>query len=129
MVQLNILSGKQAGQIHLARRFPVRIGRAAGSDLCSAEDGVWEQHLEINLKAGRGFQLRSQGEALVRINGQVAREEPLKNGDLIEAGSLKLRFWLSEPRQSSYRLRETLIWLALVAITLGQVALIYRFID
>jgi len=49
----------------------------------------------------------------------------LRSGDVIEAGSLKLQFWLSETRQAGLRLREGLTWAAIAAISLGQIALIY----
>jgi len=49
----------------------------------------------------------------------------LRNGDLIEAGSLKLQFWLTETRQKRMQVREWLTWIAIGAVCLGQVALVY----
>jgi hypothetical protein len=49
----------------------------------------------------------------------------LRNGDLIEIGSVKLQFFLSETRQKGLRFRETLKWAAIAIISLGQIALIY----
>jgi hypothetical protein len=49
----------------------------------------------------------------------------LRNGDLLEMGALKVRFWLSESKQSSMRFREWATWAALALLTLGQIALIY----
>jgi hypothetical protein len=125
MVQLEILSDKQARAPWIACSFPVRIGRAAAADLRLAESGVWEQHLELHFDPPRGFVLAVQPDALATVNGESIRETVLRNGDCIEIGSVKLRFWLGETRQPGLCLREALTWTALVAITAGQIALIY----
>ena len=59
MLQLKILSGKTAGTEWVARRFPVRIGRASNSDLRLEDDGVWEEHLYLELDPAAGFVGRS----------------------------------------------------------------------
>ena len=125
MVQLRILSGKKAGTAHVARRFPVRIGRASAADLRLEEDGVWEQHLQLDLNPADGFHLRAQPGALATLNGSPLPTTPLRNGDTIEIGALKIQFWLSETRQRGLRLREWLTWAAIAALALGQVAVIY----
>ena len=55
MVQLQILSGKQAGALWVARRFPVHVGRAADNDLQLEEDGVWDEHLQLDFDPAEGF--------------------------------------------------------------------------
>jgi pSer/pThr/pTyr-binding forkhead associated (FHA) protein len=125
MVQLEILSGKKAGTQWVARHFPVRLGRAAAADLCLEDGGVWDQHLELGFDPPRGFVLAVQPDALATVNGEPVREAVLRNGDCIEIGSVKLRFWLGETRQAGLRIREGLTWIALAAITAGQIALIY----
>ena len=125
MVQLHILSGKKAGTTWVARRFPYQAGRSPKDDLHLEEDGVWERHLRIEMRRGEGAVLDCPPEALVAVNGQPVRSVVLRNGDLIEAGSVKLRFTLSPTTQASLRWRETLTWVALGALCLGQVALIY----
>jgi pSer/pThr/pTyr-binding forkhead associated (FHA) protein len=125
MIQLQILTGKQAGTDLVARRFPFRIGRTAPADLCLAEDGIWDQHLELNLIAPDGFVLRAQPNALATVNGQRVEQTLLRNGDLIEIGSLKMRFWLSAARQIGLRFREWLTWGSLVLLAIGQVCLVY----
>jgi pSer/pThr/pTyr-binding forkhead associated (FHA) protein len=125
MVQLQILSGKKAGTAWVARRFPVRIGRSAAAGLQLEEDGVWDQHLQLDLIPAQGFRLSAQPNALTAVNGQPVEQTLLRNGDLIEIGSLKMQFWLSETRQAGLRLREWLTWAAVAAISLGQVGLIY----
>lgn len=125
MVQFKVLSGKKAGVSYVARRFPVRIGRASGSELQLEEDGIWDQHARLELQRSTGFVLRTESGALATVNGQPATEVVLRNGDEIDLGAVKLQFWLSETRQSGLRIREGLTWIAIAAISLCQVALIY----
>lgn len=125
MVQLKILSGKKAGSSWDARRFPVRIGRSAHSDLQLEEAGVWDDHLKLILDSAEGFLLETQENAIAGINGQPAQHAALRNGDTIEIGSVKLQFWLSEPRQRSQALREIFVWTMIVVVCLAQVALVY----
>jgi pSer/pThr/pTyr-binding forkhead associated (FHA) protein len=125
MVQLKVLSGKKAGVAWVARRFPVRIGRSAGADLQVEEDGVWDQHLQLDFDPAAGIVLSAQPNALAAVNGQAVDHTVLRNGDVIDIGSLRLQFWLSETRQADLRLREGFTWAAIAAISLGQVGLIY----
>jgi hypothetical protein len=125
VVQLNILTGKKAGTEWVARRFPVYVGRSAQDSLVLDDAGVWDRHFKIELRAGIGAVLTADGDASATINGQPTREAALRNGDIIEAGSVKLRFGLSPTRQSSLRFREWMTWIALGALCLGQVALVY----
>ena len=125
MVQLSILSGKQAGSQWVARRFPVRIGRAANADLRLDEPGVWDQHLQILLKPKEGYFLQAEKDALISVNGQPLQSSLLRNGDSIEFGASRLQFWLSESRQRGLGSREWLTWVGIALISLGQVALVY----
>jgi hypothetical protein len=125
MVQLKVLSGKKAGTVWVARRFPVRIGRSAAAHLRLEEDGVWDQHLQLDFNREQGIILSGQPNALATVNGQPVHQTVLRNGDAIEVGSLRLQFWLSETRQVGLRFREGLTWGAIAAISLGQVGLIY----
>jgi pSer/pThr/pTyr-binding forkhead associated (FHA) protein len=125
MIQLKLLSGKQAGAVHVARRFPVRIGRSARANLRVDDEGVWEQHLELDLAPAEGFVLRAQPQALATVNGKPIQQVRLSNGDAIQIGSLKMQFWLGDARQAGFRFRETLVWVGIAAVSLGQVAIVY----
>jgi len=125
MVELRIVSGKMAGTSWNARRFPVRIGRAANADLRLEEDGVWDDHLLLDFERGEGFILSAQPNALTQVNGQSVEQTRLRNGDEITLGSLKLLFSLARTRQASLRWREILTWTGLVLVTLGQLTLLY----
>jgi pSer/pThr/pTyr-binding forkhead associated (FHA) protein len=128
VIQLKIVGGKQAGTSWVARRFPVRIGRIQPSELQLEEPGVWDRHLAIEAVATKGFLLRTQPEALVRVNGEAVNESWLRNGDVIEFGSVRLQFWLAQAEQRGLRIGECLPWLAIVLMTIGQIALIYWLI-
>ena len=126
MIQLQVLTGKQAGTRWVARRFPVRIGRDAASDLRLQEDGVWDRHCELDFDAAQGILLTAQPEALLTVNQEPASSpHRLRNGDSIKLGSVRLRFWLGDPVLRGSRIRESFVWTLIVAICLGQVVLVY----
>jgi pSer/pThr/pTyr-binding forkhead associated (FHA) protein len=127
VIQLNILSGKMAGDSWVARRFPVRIGRSPNSDLRLEEDGVWEHHLVVSLDKN-GFLLSVEPKALARVNGEPASETYLRNGDVVDAGSVSLRFWVSAVRQNGLGFREALTWVTIALVCLSQIAIIYRLL-
>jgi predicted component of type VI protein secretion system len=125
MVQLEILSGKKAGSSWDARRFPVRVGRSANSDLQLEEPGVWDDHLKISLAPAEGFVVETQANAVATINGQPAQRVVLRNGDTIEMGSIKLQFWLSKAGQRGQAVREAFVWTLITLVCLAQIALVY----
>jgi predicted component of type VI protein secretion system len=124
MLQLQILSGKQAGLLWDARRFPVRVGRAAGNDLQIQEDGVWDEHLRVELQAGEGFMLAAHPGALVSVNQSPVETIRLRNGDIITAGSARIAFRLSQTTQRGLKLRETFLWFVIAGVTISQLAMI-----
>jgi pSer/pThr/pTyr-binding forkhead associated (FHA) protein len=125
MVQLSVVSGKTAGTSLVVRRFPVRIGRSPDAHLRLEENGVWDNHLQLVLHRAEGFIMETAPNALAAVNGHQAQRAVLRNGDIIEIGSARIQFWLSETRQGGLRLREGLIWAGIAAISLGQIALVY----
>ena len=124
MVQLNVLSGKEAGSQRVVRHFPFRVGRAPGNHLQLEDEGVWDRHCALELRAG-GFNLAIAPGAMVAVNHEPFQSQPLRNGDIITVGSAKLQFWLAAPRQRSLRLRELFVWTLLLLVTLSQFGLIY----
>jgi len=125
LIQLQILSGKQAGTFWNARRFPVHVGRAARCDLKLEDDGVWDDHFELALNRVEGFTLTAHPGAMVAVNQAPVQNARLRNGDIITAGSAKLCFRLGDNRQRGLRLREGFVWTMIVAVCLGQIGLIY----
>ena len=128
MVQLEILSGRMAGTRWVARHFPVHIGRAAANDLQLEEGGVWDEHFQLIFHPQEGFTLQACPDALVTVNHQPAHTARLRSGDLVEFGSVRMQFWLAETRQRGLRLRECLVWLLILLVTFGQIAVIYSLL-
>ena len=89
------------------------------------EEGVWDRHLQVDFKPRDGFYVSAQANALATVNSQPFRETRLRNGDCLEIGALKMRFWLGQTRQVGLRFREWLTWAAIAGICLAQIALIY----
>jgi pSer/pThr/pTyr-binding forkhead associated (FHA) protein len=125
MIQLNILSGKQAGAQSVARHFPFRIGRAAGNELQLEDDGVWDQHLTLEFQKQEGFKLTTSANALTNVNGEPVQSKILRNGDQITVGSVKIQFWLAAARQGSLLAREFFVWTLIATITAIQLVLVY----
>jgi pSer/pThr/pTyr-binding forkhead associated (FHA) protein len=124
VIQLSILTGRKADTRMVSRSFPFSIGRAAGSSLVLDDPGVWDQHLEIDCAADE-IKLSVCTDAVATLNGEPIREGRLRDGDQIGLGQVNLRFSFSPMRQRGLRFREALTWLALAAVSLGQVAIIY----
>lgn len=125
MIELHILTGKQAGSQSVVRRFPFRVGRAGGNDLQLTDDGTWDQHLTLEFHRQEGFKLAVAQNALVMVNNQPVQTASLRNGDVITLGSAKLQVWLTAARQRGLWLRERFVWALLLTVLLGQFALIY----
>lgn len=125
MVQLQVLSGKSAGVLWAARRLPVRIGRSASDQFQLDDPGVWDQHLQLSLVRGQGFQLTVHPDALATVNGEPVQQTLLRNGDRIDIGAVALQFWLGEVRQARFGWREWVTWVGIGLVCLGQVFLVY----
>lgn len=128
MIQLNVLSGKQAGSQTVVRRFPFRVGRAPENHLRLDDDGVWDRHLALELHP-EGFGLAVAPNALIALNGDPFQHQTLRNGDTITVGSAKLQFWLAAARQRGLCAREWLVWTLVAAVTAAQFVLIYWLIQ
>lgn len=126
VIQLHVLTGRKAPANFTAGLLPVILGRGAACDFRLEDDGVWDQHLEFSVAPPNQIQLRSSAGAFTAVNGQPVQEEAiLRNGDLLEIGGVQLRFGFAPVQQPSLAWREILTWIALAALALGQVALIY----
>lgn len=125
MVQLSFLSGKLSGKRVSVTRFPWIVGRSNEAHTRIEEPGVWDRHIEISLDLQRGFILTSDERALALVNGHSSSSCVLRNGDIIEAGAVKMQFWLAAARQYSMAWREYAVWAFLTLLCLGQIALVY----
>ena len=125
MVQLQIISGKQAGLLWEARRFPVRVGRGVEMDLRLEEDGVWDDHFQLDLDAQTGFHLSATPGVIVSVNQTPVQSIRLRNSDIITAGAVQLSFRLSPTQQPSLRLQEWFVWGLVTTVTVTQLVLIF----
>lgn len=122
MVELQPLDS--AGASVPMAHFPFVLGRAAAASLQLSEPGIWETHAQVEFDRSEGFILRNLPPAITRVNDEPVESARLKNGDVIELGSARLRFWLAAPRAKSWRLREAATWLAMLALVAVQIVLI-----
>jgi predicted component of type VI protein secretion system len=127
MVQLQLLSGNRAGTLFRATQFPIRAGRAPDLELSLDDPGVWQRHFQIHWRP-EGLVVQTEPEALLSLNDTPVQRAILRNGDILTLGALRIRFSLAPVRQSSLALREWLTWIALAALCLAQVALVYFLI-
>ena len=79
----------------------------------------------LDLAPAKGFSLTVHSDAITSVNGKPTTQAILRNGDTIELGHAKLQFWLNQARQKGLRLDEAFTWLALVAVTVGEIFLVY----
>lgn len=129
MLLLKVISGKQAGTEMVARRFPFTIGRSQNTALRLDDDGVWDNHLQLEVRPDEGAVMFASRDAFTAVNGYPVTEAVLRNGDVIELGSARVQFSLSPTVQYSLKIRESLTWILLGSLGLGQVALIYWLIS
>jgi pSer/pThr/pTyr-binding forkhead associated (FHA) protein len=127
MVELRLLDSGKPDSSYLIQHFPCVLGRGPNADLRLEEPGVWDNHLQIELDPD-GFLVAAFPEAHTCVNGEPIQRALLKNGDLIEAGGIKLQFWLAQPRQHRLWLRETATWVALVLLSIGEIGLVYALL-
>jgi pSer/pThr/pTyr-binding forkhead associated (FHA) protein len=124
MLQFNVLAGARVGKVWVAEVYPVQIGRAASAGLRLEESGVWDKHAEVSFDASEGFILTGHEGAITSVNGKPVQQVRLRNGDIVEMGSVKLQCWLAEVKRRDPVWRERLLWLSLIVLTIAQLILI-----
>lgn len=128
MIEIRILEGLQAGGHWTARRFPVRIGRNADSDLVLEDPGVWDHHVEIGHDAASGFYMAPLSEGAVIVNDQPVESASLRNGDTLTLGASVIQFWIAPADQRRFRFLEFMVWIALLSL-FGAQFLLIRWLD
>jgi|TARA_B100002052_G_scaffold251010_1_gene238884 hypothetical protein len=124
-IRFERLDGDKAGEQLEAHQFPFTLGQAKDCHHRIEAKGVWPHHLTLEDAGEKGILAKHQPEATLLVNGaSVAKAVRLQNGDLLELGAAKLRFWLAPIGQAGQRTIETLIWLGLGALALGQAVLV-----
>lgn len=100
--------------------MPVSFGRGSGDDFRCEGAGVWPGHFTIRLETDGQFRLTTCPEALCHVNGAAVADIALRNGDVIEAGAIKLSFGIADARQKPLSTQEGLAWILIVGLALAQ---------
>jgi pSer/pThr/pTyr-binding forkhead associated (FHA) protein len=124
MVRLEVLAGTRTGVCFSSTSLPIRVGRAADDDLTLDEPGVWPSHFSIQREKNDLF-IHVGPNALLSINGESVQQSPLRNGDIISLGAIKLQFGFAPVRQASLLWRERLTWVALAGLAFCEIAVAY----
>lgn len=123
MLRLRIIS--PPGGEHVVPRLPCVVGRAAPADVRLELPGIWNEHFRIEQNEAAGFTLAVVPPAALSLNGRSHQAGRLRNGDIIGAGGVEIEFGFTHPQPKNLALRESLVWLLLAAITLGEVGWLY----
>ena len=125
MVQLNLLSGPQAGARWVARRLPICLGRSSTAQIQLDAPGVWDEHARLDFTPQEDFRLRALGDGFLAVNGELVRDALLRNGDRIDWVRPSCNFGWLKPGSDLCGWREGLAWMGIVLFTSGQLALLY----
>jgi hypothetical protein len=124
MVQFEVFRpGKESTMIPVAE-LPFRIGRGAQCDLRLSGPGIWEEHAQVTLAEDASFSMARRGEGSLTINGDADNDGRICNGDTIELGSTKLRFWMTPIRPRSQAIGDWIFWLLVGGVLISMIALI-----
>ena len=124
-IRLERVDGNTAGNSIESRCFPFTLGQAKSCDLQIVAKGVWDTHLRLDNAGEKGITATPCSDALFIINGvSQGKTVRLKHGDLMGLGAAKLRFWFAPISQVDRQASEALIWVALLLLGMGQVAVI-----
>ncbi len=127
MLQLTLVEESMAGTEMVARHFPFRLGRSAGLDWTIERPGVWEDHAELRVD-GAVVQVVAIGAAAVRVNGRtIPGPTPLRSGDLVELGSVKVRVALVAATQKKIP-RQKLVLAGLILTITALEVVIYGWL-
>ncbi len=116
MVELMVLTGPQSGSHLLIPRLPACVGRSREVEVPLSGPGVWDRHFDLVTTPEGRVALRTIGEARVMIDSVSVTERPLRNGELLEVGGIKLRFLIVESSQQPLTAREFSVWALATAI-------------
>lgn len=105
--------------------MPFSVGRSAQDDLRIEDNGVWDRHARVELRDRQRAVLIASEQARTSVNGQPIREAILRNGDILQIGSVQLQFSLSPAVHRGLRFREALTWIGIALMALAEVALVY----
>lgn len=124
MVQFEVFRSGQKPVVHPVAALPCRIGRSGKCGLRLQEPGIWEEHVELSQGADDSFQISRVGEGSLILNGESRDDGRLVNGDTIELGATKLRFWLTPVRPRSQVAGDWMFWALVSTVLIAMVGLL-----
>ena len=127
MIQIALSTDKKPGLVRTISTFPATFGRAKDSTVSLPGRGVKSRHFEIDLNPETGFELTAE-EGSVSVDGTPVQKTHLANGARIQAGSADIRFWISPVEAPDQTVREQMVWMAIFAMGLLQVFLIFALL-
>lgn len=128
MIQLISADRFMANTDRVIRHFPFRIGRSRVNDCQIERTGVWEQHAVVELEQGRPILAGGSGGTIL-VNGERIIRHVLKNGDLVELGSVRWFVSLTPAKQKAAAVPQAAFWLLMFALFAVQVFAVYRLTD
>ncbi len=111
MVELTVLNGSEPGRLLRLNRFPTRVGRRCEGEGLLVGPGIWDHHFDVVREESGRFGLVVAKGARVAMDGEFIERSTLKNGGILEAGGLRLRFSLGVSTQRPLGLREGVVWM------------------
>ena len=97
-VRARFIRTDSVGQGELRVRSALcRLGRSPDNDICFDNDSVSGRHAEVYYLPDGTFQICDVGSTNgTWVNGQRIQSQPLKNGDIVELGEVRLHFRLGD---------------------------------
>jgi ABC transport system ATP-binding/permease protein len=120
--RLLALNGRLKGTVWTLGRSEVRIGKDDQAELSIPQRSLADFHAKLVQTADNDWRVQELAQAGVRVNGVAYADSPLRDGDVLELGALRLRFiGPGEPtpqlsRRSRSRLPVLILALAAVAL-------------
>ncbi|MGO8969614.1 MAG: FHA domain-containing protein [Myxococcaceae bacterium] len=90
--RLLALNGRLRGTLWTVGRSEVRIGRDPQAELSIPHRSLGEHHAKLVQTVGNDWRIQELVGNTVRVNGEAYADIPLKDGDVLELGALRLRF-------------------------------------
>lgn len=125
MLLLRVTDDRGAVAQYLALTFPYRIGRSSAADLRIESPGVWDAHASIALGGTGKFIVAPEGASLLLLNGETTSGAPLRAGDELTLGGVRIAITLAPARQARLWIAETVVWTLLGAVCVAQFAVIF----
>lgn len=122
MLEARLLTGSRTGTVIPITRFPFSFGRQ-GTDCVLTEPGVWDRHFTISLGPDRAFELVCAESAVVSSDLRMLTNLCLRNGEIVEAGAVRIEFRLSRTSPRPGGLASGILWGSLGLVVLTELAL------